>query len=182
MTKSTLLLIPICIFFLACISKKKNIIHLKSNNSCEFCKNIKPFDYPYRGVSKSTRDSTIIDSIHILTSFELKDMEERIFCFLGKSKTEIDQYIDSNIVTTRFRNGHLEQFSYIFNRGNYYYYNDNYSRIIKVDDLDKYEKIALFPIDIYSIIMFFTEKNGELIYTGTKKDSMQLMDCIRDKR
>ncbi len=178
MTKSTLFLIPTCIFFLACISKKKNINRTESNNSCEFCKNIQAFDYPYRARNFSINNPEIVDTIQILTTLEIKKIEESIFCFLGKSKTEVDHYFDPSSHSYIYQNGNIKQAHYLFTKGSFF----NGGNAIYEHEIEQYESVTLLYTGEYQLMMNFTEKNGELIYTGTKKDSMQLANCIRDKR
>jgi len=157
------------------------------NRTCDFCDSFftesSYFSYPIRKVEKqkskfkNTLNSNEIqnDSFYhrrLLTSWEIAEVEERMFCFIGKSEQEVLDYfnyfwIDPYVINSK----------------------DSLSTIITVlvninEVKNKSQEIYRFKDTNSSknIQLKFTNHGGVNIYSGTKQDSINHFKCIENTK
>ncbi len=189
--KNILMLCFPILFLLACINKKKAQDKSPPLGLCSYCDSLnntlRPFEYPLRVIDKNVEgiplventDNTIRDSLNVLTDLEIKKIEDKLFCFIGKTEQKIDAYFPpemNRVDWGKDRNGNKKK-KYAFNRGNFISTAPPYQKVEEPQG-----SATIFSLEgggnIELVLKLVKE---EWVFIGTKQDSIRLEHCISKK-
>lgn len=176
----------------SCNSQKKTYSPEGTNLGCSYCDSLLNggyyIDYPFREVDKNTEGIPLIknaenikkDSFHVLTEYEVQEIQDNLFCFFGMEESMVDNYFHSSFRRNEWDTDDVSHKSkgYNFNMGNYV---NKASRVYQT--VEKADANTEFWLQGgMEFRLEFTKLKDEFIYTGTRQDSINLRDCIEKEK
>lgn len=173
----------LCLFYFGCFCFKTPKVEPFSNK-CIVCDSIlfeqKVLQIPKRKVDinltgipllKKEGSVAIPDSAMVLTSKESRNVYNTLFCFLGKKVHEVDSYFSSldNFKSDLYNSNKFIK-SYYYNLGDYF---QNGRIVDHIDGADLEFKIT----HLTKFDLIFSKIGNDTLFTGTKIDSINLMNC-----
>lgn len=173
----------LCLFYYGCFCLKAPTVEPLSRN-CAVCDSLmfeqSALQIPNRRVDKNLTGVPLVkmegfenipDSALVLSSSEARNIYSILFCFLGKKESEIDAYF-TNLENSEFPLSFTNKFVklYYYNMGDYF----QNGRIVEVANNANLE-FMITHLTKFELI--FSKIGNDTLFTGTKGDSTNLMNC-----
>lgn len=128
------------------------------------------------------KDGTVIkpDTMRVLTGEEATNVNNLLFCFIGKSEEALDNYFQiSDTITLPLSRSKSDDFS-----KTYYFYAGSYSvngTVVSDKEAQNQANAKFHLIQSSAFNLKFHTDHDKTIFTGTHRDSVNLKNCLERK-